>query len=187
MELESRKAFRQRLQKEQRWAEYVRWEDKLRKAGTPKDQIRKLAAAQWPPLEQGGDPAPDPPDDEADSADEDDDKPTPTVNNTLELPELQVADFIEKKRADEREIVQWIFDHMFVTDVTPDMAPSAGAWGYLLFLRSSPSSRDTFFNTIWPKTLPTRSQLENLDKQRDNAAPLQQLIRQVLEVSREDG
>jgi len=83
-----------------------------------------------------------------------------------------------KPKASERVIVQFVFDHMDV-DVKPEDAPSAGAWGLLMAVRNDPTLKMDFYKTIWPRLLPSRSQIETGDKFTDDGRETLEIIGKV--------
>ena len=44
--------------------------------------------------------------------------------------------------------VRWVFSGMFLSDVTPQDAPSVGAWGYLMACRNDRSLMADFYRTV---------------------------------------
>ena len=54
---------------------------------------------------------------------------------------------------DMREVVEWVFDNLDLSDVTPADAPSPGAWAFREQLRQYPLLRIEFYKTIWPRFL----------------------------------
>ena len=52
-----------------------------------------------------------------------------------------------------RNIVLWVFDHVAVTDVQPEDAPSSGAWSLLDFVRTSPSNLASFYTSFVAKLI----------------------------------
>ena len=73
----------------------------------------------------------------------------------------------------ERDMVQWVFDNMAKDDVGPGDAPSMGAWGYLMQCRSDDTIKRSFYSTVWPKLLPSRSELERDVQMRDDDRELE--------------
>jgi len=68
------------------------------------------------------------------------------------------ADFAGKT-ADEVEAIRWVADNMEISDVTPSDCPSAAAWGLLMNCRRDTTAKTSFWNSLWPKILPARSQM----------------------------
>jgi hypothetical protein len=56
-----------------------------------------------------------------------------------------------KPRTDVRDVF-WCYDHLDDPDVTPDLAPSPGAWHQLEWAREH---RDRFYSSVFPRALVT--------------------------------
>ena len=63
--------------------------------------------------------------------------------------DVDIEQFADKPTASARQIVQWVFEHIRVRNVTPDMAPSPGAYSLLLDVRSNPALRTDFIHKVW--------------------------------------
>jgi hypothetical protein len=82
--------------------------------------------------------------------------------------QVTLAMFADKPKANIREVVQWVFDFMEIDDVTPDMAPSSGAWGLLKWARASRNNKTEFYRTLYAKFIPSKAQIDNEDKFADD-------------------
>jgi hypothetical protein len=60
------------------------------------------------------------------------------------------------RKTNEDSSIRWAFENLMVMDVSPADAPSAGAWGLLLWARSNP---DDFYR-LWTRILPNKAQIE---------------------------
>ncbi len=76
--------------------------------------------------------------------------PAPAADPRYVNPSLWVG----KPAPTQREVIDWVFQSLYAANVTPETAPSLGAWGMLQECRASTKFRQTFLDTIWPKTLP---------------------------------
>jgi len=74
--------------------------------------------------------------------------------------ELNSSMFSSKRKASAKEVVLWIFDNIDIVDVGPKDAPSSGAWSFLIQMRKDNALRREFYRSIWPRLLPSRSQIE---------------------------
>jgi len=89
---------------------------------------------------------------------------------TATIPEggPRMAMYAGRKPPTAQKVVQWVFDNMDVEDVLPNEAPSPGAWSLRQECRER-GFRSDFYRTIWPKLLPTRSQIEDGTKAKKDA------------------
>jgi len=71
------------------------------------------------------------------------------------------SDFEGKKQIGAFEVVCWVAENMALEDVGVGECPSSTAWGMLQQCRTNPMFRFEFWKTIYPKMLPTRSQIED--------------------------
>ena len=97
---------------------------------------------------------------------------------------VALSDFAGKTPASAREVVQWVFDHMDISDVSVGSCPSSGAWSLLSACRSSKDLKREFYRQIWPKLLPTKSHLEMEARYRDDGRQLE-IIDRVSAAARE--
>ena len=97
---------------------------------------------------------------------------------------VALSDFAGKTPASAREVVQWVFDHMDISDVGVGSCPSSGAWSLLSACRSSNDLKREFYRQIWPKLLPTKSHLEMEARYRDDGRQLE-IIDRVSAAARE--
>jgi hypothetical protein len=66
--------------------------------------------------------------------------------------------------------VVWVYNNMGIRfdTIDPKSAPSPGAYAYLRFVQGNPALMSDFYTKIWPKLIPSRTQLENTDKYNDD-------------------
>ena len=83
--------------------------------------------------------------------------------------------------ASERVVVQWVFDNMHNRGVKQKDAPTLGAWGLLQECREDGTTRRNFYMSVWPKLLPSRSELDKEgqfeDDNRDLEGHLEELAK----------
>jgi len=62
----------------------------------------------------------------------------------------------------EREAAQFVFEHAASApaDISDSAVPSRGAVGLLKWVQASPANASSFYAGIWPKLMPTKSQLD---------------------------
>ena len=77
--------------------------------------------------------------------------------------------------AQARLAIHWVFEHIEGKHVKETDAPTPGAWGLLKACRDDDQFRRTFYAQIWPKILPTRSDMDRMEGFEDDG-------RQVLKV-----
>ena len=156
---ETRVELKERLQSEGRWAEYVKRRAEVALEGTislgaaSKILLKKEFKSLNPSRRRKGP------------------KRVSFRNSSIKL-----SDFDPEKKTGIREIVEWVFNHVDVEDVTPSMAPSPGAWSLLISVRDDPGVRADFYKSIWAKLLPTKTQIEEEDKFSDDGSDIAELI-----------
>jgi len=64
--------------------------------------------------------------------------------------------------------ITWIYNNLAVKDVEPSDAPSPGAYAQLKFIQSDDSNLVDFFTKVYPRLIPSKSQVENLTKFNDD-------------------
>jgi hypothetical protein len=81
----------------------------------------------------------------------------------------------------EREAAQFVFEYAACEPAEiPDSAvPSKGAVGLLKWLKSSPANCTAFYATIWPKLMPTKSQLDAEARYSDDGVRSLELLSQL--------
>lgn len=87
-----------------------------------------------------------------------------------------------RDRVGPREVCEWVFDNMWVDDITPADAPSAGAWGLLIACRRYPDVFKDFYRTTWPKILPNKAELDKMDMLNDDGRETITLITRIQKV-----
>ncbi|MBN2138757.1 MAG: hypothetical protein JW720_13195 [Sedimentisphaerales bacterium] len=99
--------------------------------------------------------------------------------------DVDIEQFADKPTASARQIVQWVFEHIRVRNVTPDMAPSPGAYSLLLDVRNNPALRTDFIHKVWAKLLPTRAEIESSRKFEDDGRSQIQILDRIERAKRE--
>ena len=59
-------------------------------------------------------------------------------------------------------VIEWAFETWGLDDVAPEEAPTVGAWFLREELRLSPSFRNDFYRNVYPRLLPSKTQMEDL-------------------------
>lgn len=164
---ETRSEMNARIHREGRFAEYSARRAALKAAGYPTAQVYERLADEFAPLGANRPPgappyalAPVHPLPGAGSS---------QAKGSSAAPRLHLKDFAERnKSASETDVIRWVFNHMDVADVTPADAPSSGAWTLLCAVRDDVHFRHVFFQSMWVKTLPARSELDTRRRREDD-------------------
>lgn len=98
---------------------------------------------------------------------------------------IDLAEFADKPIPSARKIVEWVFENIRVKNVTPDMAPSPGAYSLLLDIRNNPGLRTEFIYKVWAKLLPTRAEIESSRKFEDDGRSQIQILDRIERAKRE--
>jgi hypothetical protein len=69
-----------------------------------------------------------------------------------------------KKKANIREIIEWIYNNIGNSNVNPLSAPSQGAYCHLRKIQADPILNAEFYKTIWPKIMPKADMMEEMIK-----------------------
>jgi hypothetical protein len=75
----------------------------------------------------------------------------------------------------------WIYNNIAVMDVKPSDAPSPGAYAHLKFIQENDNNRVDFFTKVYPRIIPSKSQVENMRKNYDDDRDLTDLLERLLE------
>ncbi len=159
--MESKESFKNRLKSEGRWDDFIEYREKLKADGLDPKAAWAEARAKFQPVPDGA----------AVAKPDTDDGPVDLVDC--------LDDFADKPPVTARAVVQWVFDHIDVTNVKPQDAPSSGAWSFLQRVRTYPDLLKEFYRSIWAKMLPTRSEIEAREKFEDDGREQLHLIEQI--------
>jgi hypothetical protein len=131
MVIENAEAFRARLRKSGQMDAFQVLKNQYIADGMPKKQAWEQAAAAFPPPESDCEPESEP--------------RSQPGKVTLKQFEGKSNSFVND--------IAWVYSHLRIDDVTPDMAPSTGAWSMLLWARRLENT--TKFMQIAQKHLPS--------------------------------
>ena len=95
----------------------------------------------------------------------------PKVDETSDKPEMyELSEFGDKAAASLDPIgdLTWIYNNLAILDVGPEDAPSPGAFAYLKWVQRSEENRIDFFTKVYPRIIPSKSQIENMGKFHDD-------------------
>jgi hypothetical protein len=81
---------------------------------------------------------------------------------------LTMQMFEDKKAVGMNTVIEWVFNHYFISDVMPHHAPSAGAWALLQAVRGDDELRKQFLCNSITKLIPTKTQLEQAGALQDD-------------------
>lgn len=90
----------------------------------------------------------------------------------------------KKKTATPIENLQWVASHLCVSDVKPRDAPSSTAWSMLMWARSSPTTENIFWSSLFTKSMPTKQQLD-YEASKNDSSDVIRLIDEVARISKE--
>ena len=84
------------------------------------------------------------------------------AESTAKLPELPAVtrNQFRRKEANEIEVIRWVARNMDIRDVKPADCPDAAAWRLLKKCRESRLFEQLFWQSMWTKVVPSRTQLE---------------------------
>ena len=162
--MESREEIRARLKREGRWSDFVELRESLKADGVSPKDAWKQAIEKFQLLSQ---------------------EQLNEKQNKNNSGGISLAQFDSKTKVSARQVVEWVFDHIDVEDVTPEMAPSPGAWSFLQRVRKHPDLLKEFYRSIWSKMLPTKSEIESSRKFEDDGREQIKLIDKVERASRD--
>jgi hypothetical protein len=91
----------------------------------------------------------------------------------------RLAKKAKDKNATERDAVKWVATniHADPRDIDADKAPSGDAVSMLKWARADPKNEDTFFSSIWPKTMPPKTAIAKEGEQADDQTENKELSR----------
>lgn len=64
--------------------------------------------------------------------------------------------------------ILWVYYHLGVADVKPEDAPNPGAWALLQHVQHDSDRIGEFYKGLFAKIVPSRSQIESMEKFRDD-------------------
>jgi len=95
------------------------------------------------------------------------------------------SEFGEDVEIDPIRDLTWIYNNIAIRDVKPADAPSAGAYAHLKFIQNSNDNKVDFFTKVYPRIIPSKSQVENLTKFNDDGRANLDLLDRILDQSEE--
>jgi hypothetical protein len=115
----------------------------------------------------------------------DDPEPTEPDGDEFLLP----AELFEKPDVplDPLQIIDYVFDNIGIKDVKPEDAPSAGAYAYLKHVQQGPERMADFYKSVWSKTIPSKSLIEDVRNQNDDGRSNFELLERLEAEMGEDG
>jgi hypothetical protein len=77
--------------------------------------------------------------------------------------------------------INWIYNHLMVSDVKVEDAPSPGAWAHLQYHRSNEAAMAEFFTKVYPRLIPAKSSVQKMqDKFHDDGRTTFDLLDRLL-------
>jgi hypothetical protein len=58
--------------------------------------------------------------------------------------------------------INWIYNHLMISDVEPSDAPSPGAWAHLQYHRSTAAAMDEFYTKVYPRLIPAKGTIQKM-------------------------
>lgn len=77
-----------------------------------------------------------------------------------------------------RKVAQWVASNLSNAEPEPENCPCPAAWSMLIWVRRSESNEREFWQSIYPKLMPNRAQMESEDRKEydDSSDRVQELI-----------
>lgn len=77
--------------------------------------------------------------------------------------------------------INWIYNHLMISDVSAEDAPSPGAWAHLQYHRSTPAAMDEFYSKVYPRLIPAKGTIQKMqDKFHDDGRTTFDLLDRLL-------
>lgn len=169
---ESKAEFRARMQVSGLWEAFVRRRDDLRREGCPREELNERARAEFPVR---GEEPPEPVEPSSERT-----HPKPEADRTNAHGNLRLVELAENalgKTADVVAEVTFVATHLGVSvdAIQEDTVPSARAVNMLAWYRQHSNQRD-FWNMVYSKMLPSKSQIEADARLVDDGRPIYDAI-----------
>ena len=101
------------------------------------------------------------------------------VSGKEDLPSLEgevESGLFRETGASTPECVAWVAKHMMLKGVKPEQAPSSEAWSMLCWARRNNQNEAQFWGQIYTKLLPSRSQLDQEQRYKDDGRKVLSVI-----------
>jgi hypothetical protein len=105
---------------------------------------------------------------------------TPPEDKGLESDGRVPAEFFRGKDCPIQQTVHWVSQNIAIKDVDPHSCPSPQAWGMLKWCQTHPQNESEFWKSIYPKWFPSRAQLDQEAKLKEDGGTIE-LIDRVME------
>jgi len=143
---ETREALKARLKRQNQWDEFLELREHYKQQGYEAKAAYAMAMEKFPP----------------------DQPPAVDDGAAADSGSVRLEQFAGREKTSTLAIVEWVFDNIDMLDVTPDMAPCAGAWSLLLRVRKHPDLLKEFYRSIWVRILPSKTEIEQLQRFADD-------------------
>ncbi len=162
-----------RLNEEGRWAEFVEFRESLKAKGMPSPDAWDTAIAAFPAVEEveGENPqsaAGRPP------------KRAPNAEHmraqSAREKSRRPSSIFEGKTCPAHVSTHWVAANVAISDVKDKDAPSPEAWALLCWVQRNDSNEIEFWKNIYTKLLPSRTQIEAVDRFKDDGRVIIELI-----------
>lgn len=90
-----------------------------------------------------------------------------------------LAQFDGKMSANARTAIEWVASVLNLKGVKAKDAPSAMAWNLYQHFNQNTSAQADFWRAIWPKVVPSKSELDKQEQFRDDGREVLKLIDEI--------
>jgi hypothetical protein len=85
-----------------------------------------------------------------------------SITGTISKEEQELLKELGGESKNAREIIEWIYNHLGMEEVSPLDAPTPGAYYHLKRIQVDPDLQSEFFKNIWPKILPKADMMDEM-------------------------
>jgi hypothetical protein len=160
----SKVAVKARLIAIDKWQEFLKVREGFKRQGLQPNQAWAKALESFPEGLEGG-PAP-PPQGLAPIPAAPPGQSRPSGGDTEPVP----SDTFKGKTCTRAQAVDWVADHLAVSDVEAEDAPSAFAWALFTWARRSPMNENSFWEKLFVRLLPSRSEVDSQARFHDDGS-----------------
>ncbi len=83
--------------------------------------------------------------------------------------------------------MMFVKDNWRIKEIKPSDCPSPNAWNYIMEMRNSAEFREEFFTKIFPRIVPSKTQVDDMMSFRDSGQDLKRVIEELSDkVSRDE-
>lgn len=93
---------------------------------------------------------------------------------------FNIEEFGGREGMDPITDLTWIYNHLAVKGVKPGDAPNPGVYAHLRFIQKTQENMADFFTKVYPRIIPSKSDVEDKSKFRDDGRENFELLERVL-------